>query len=171
VASANSAVAAPIAPSPHNLMSRVSCIMRHSPAASEATTVSGATATPSVRPQRAPRGHATKVSATSRSQRERSSIARSSAFANRDQRSEMQLQAPLSFGRRPAARPAVCEDAGLAAIGRPPARAGRARTNGFGVRSERRSGLSRSGPHGLAIGQLIFGHWRIPGRDIERPFG
>jgi hypothetical protein len=44
----------------------------------------------------------------------------------------------------------------------------RALPNGFGVRPERRSGLSRSGPNGLAIGQLIFGHWRIPGMDIER---
>jgi hypothetical protein len=26
----------------------------------------------------------------------------------------------------------------------------------------RRSGLSRGGPHGLAIGRLIFGHWHLP---------
>jgi hypothetical protein len=60
---------------------------------------------------------------------------------------------------------------GLAVIARPSPRSDRAVPNGFGVRSERRSRLSRSGPHSLAIGQLIFGHWRIPGTDIERPFG
>jgi hypothetical protein len=65
----------------------------------------------------------------------------------------------------------VEQNAGLAIIARPWARPGRALPNGFRVRSERRSSLSRSGPHCLAIGQLIFGHWCIPATGIERPFG
>jgi len=41
--------------------------------------------------------------------------------------------------------------------------------HGLGERSERRTSLRCSGPHGLAIGQLIFGHWRIPRlRTLER---
>jgi hypothetical protein len=64
----------------------------------------------------------------------------------------------------------VEQNAGLAIIARPWAPPGRALPNGFRVRSERRSSLSRSGPHCLAIGRLIFGHWRIPA-GIERPFG
>jgi hypothetical protein len=45
----------------------------------------------------------------------------------------------------------VGQNAGLAIIARLSACPVRPRSNGFGVRSERRSGLSRSGPNGLAI--------------------
>jgi hypothetical protein len=45
----------------------------------------------------------------------------------------------------------VEQNAGLAVIARLSTRPDRARSNGFWLRSERRSGLSRSGPYGLAI--------------------
>src|SRR6516165_4563145 len=95
---------------PANLMSRLSCIMRHSPAASAATTVSGGTATPSVRPQGAPRGRSrprSRLSAGRSANARRSPVLRPSPTGIEGRRRK--LQAPLSFGRRPAARPAVCE--------------------------------------------------------------
>jgi hypothetical protein len=55
----------------------------------------------------------------------------------------------------------VERNAGLAII-TASVRPNRALPNSFEVLSERRSGLSRGGPHGLAIGRLIFGHWHLP---------
>ena len=167
---------------PAKLMSRVWCIMRRSPAAS--ATESGGIATPSVRPQGAPRGRSrprSRLSAGRSANARRSPVLRPSPTGIEGRRRK--LQAPLSFGRRrlhvqPFARRCLIlfsihveQNAGLAVIARPSARPDRAVPNGFGIRSERRSGLSRSGPHSLTIGQLIFGHWRIPRTDIERPFG
>ena len=156
---------------PAKLMSRVWCIMRYSPAASATTMVSGGIATPSVRPQGAPRGRSrprSRLSAGRSANARRSPVLRPSPTGIEGRRCK--LQAPLSFGRRrlhvqPFARRCLIlfsvhveQNAALAVIARPSARPDRAVPNGFGVRSERRSGLSRSGPHSLAIGQLIFGH-------------
>jgi hypothetical protein len=59
----------------------------------------------------------------------------------------------------------VGQNVDLAVIAALSVRPNRGLPNGLGARSEGRSGLRRSGPHGLAIGQPIFAHWRIPGTD------
>jgi hypothetical protein len=90
---------------PANLMSRISCIMRHWPAASAATTVLGGTATPSVRPQGAPRARSRpgpRLSAARSANAHRSPVLRPSPTGIEGRRCK--LQAPLSFGCRAAAR-------------------------------------------------------------------
>jgi len=85
-------------------------IMRHSPAANAATTGPDGTATPSVRLQGARRGYSRPRSrqAADRSvNAPRPPALRPSPTGIEGRRCK--LQASLSFGRRPAARPAVCE--------------------------------------------------------------
>src|SRR5262249_4087963 len=84
-------------------------IMRHSPAASAATTGPDGTATPSVRLQGALRGRSRPRSqqAADRSvNAPRSPVLRPSPTGIEGRR--YKLQASLSFGHLPAARPAVC---------------------------------------------------------------
>jgi hypothetical protein len=157
--------------------------MRHSPAASAATTAPGGTATPPARLQAARRGRPrprSRPSADRSVNARRSPVLRPSPTGIEGRRCK--LQASLSFGRRPAAHQALCEAPPCpfphpARAERGPchhrplsARPDRARPNGFGARSEGRSGLRCSGPHGVAIGDPIFSHWRIPGADGKRPF-
>ena len=152
--------------------------MRHWPAASAATTAPGGTATPLVRLRGARRGCSRPRSrqAVDRSvNAPRPPALRPSPTGIEGRRCK--IQASLSFGHRPAARPAVCgaplylfehprrAERGpchcCPAVGAPQSGA----AERLRASSQRRSGLSRGGPHGLAVGRLIFGHWHLPHVD------